>query len=281
MTYEFIKMNGLGNDFVIFDARRSKINFTGRQLEAIANRHTGIGCDQVVIIEPSQQADIFMRIYNIDGGEAEACGNAARCVTWLIAKGLKPANIVIETLSGQIQGKCTTDYEVAVDMGQASFAWDKIPLSGACDTLSLDIHLGPLKKPGAVNVGNPHMVFFAVDLAAINLHELGPQLKHHPLFLEGANINVAQIISPSLIHLKVWERGTGLTQACGTGACATVATAAKKGLVERTCRVIQKGGELTITVEHDDHITMTGPVAENFRGSFSEDLFAGILDKET
>jgi diaminopimelate epimerase len=278
MTYQFIKMNGLGNDFVIFDGRTSKLNLTPQELTAIADRHTGVGCDQIIVLEPAlaPHADLFMRIYNANGQEAEACGNAARCVTWLMAKELKSPSIIIETLAGIIYGKSVGDHEVEVAMGQASFDWEKIPLRQACDPLCLDITLGSLNEPTAVNVGNPHMVFFAKDPIDLELAALGTQLEHHSLFPEGVNINVAYVVDSTTILLKVWERGVGLTQACGTGACATAAVAIKKNLIKHSCQVIQSGGSLQIKIDADNYITMTGQVAENLRGSFSSSLFENI-----
>jgi diaminopimelate epimerase len=278
MTYQFIKMNGLGNDFVIFDGRTSKLNLTPQELTAIADRHTGVGCDQIIVLEPAlaPHADLFMRIYNANGQEAEACGNAARCVTWLMAKELKSPSIIIETLAGIIYGKWVGDHEVEVAMGQASFDWKKIPLSQTCDPLCLDITLGSLKEPTAVNVGNPHVVFFAIDPTDLELAALGTQLEHHSLFPEGVNINVAYIVDSTTLLLKVWERGVGLTQACGTGACATAAVAIKRNLVEHSCQVIQSGGSLQIEIDADNYITMRGQVAENFRGCLTSSFFENI-----
>lgn len=277
MTYEFIKMNGLGNDFVIFDGRTSIISLTAQQLSVVANRYTGVGCDQIIILEPAldPNADLFMRIYNANGKEAEACGNAARCVTWLMAKDLNSSSISIETASGLRQGRCLEDTLVAVEMGKASFEWDKIPLSHACNTLSLELPLG-LKNASAVNVGNPHLVYFIEGEEITNIYELGSKFEHYPLFPQGINVNVARIINPTTIELEVWERGVGLTNACGTGACATVAAAVKKNLVEPSCQVIQAGGSLKIEIDIDNYITMTGQVAENFRGNISTSLFQRI-----
>ncbi|MBL0941487.1 MAG: diaminopimelate epimerase [Alphaproteobacteria bacterium] len=274
MTYEFIKMNGLGNDFVIFDGRTSIIHFTPQELSAIADRHMGVGCDQIIILEPAlnPNADLFMRIYNANGSEAEACGNAARCVTWLMTRDLKSPSIDIETVSGLRHGRCVAENEVEVEMGQASFEWDKIPLSYACDTLSLDLPFG-LKNASVVNVGNPHLIYFIEEDKFTDIHKLSSELECYSLFPQGININAARIINSKTIKLEVWERGVGLTRACGTGACATVAVAVKKNLVAPSCRVIQPGGSLKIEIDADNHIKMTGQVAENFRGSFPSSFF--------
>ena len=217
-------MHGLGNDFVIIDARDEGLELSGTKAAAIANRHSGIGCDQLIILRPSSKADVGMQIFNADGSEVEACGNAARCVAKLIGDQTR-----IETEGGVIIGNATADGAI-VDMGPPRFEWQAIPLGYAMDTLDMPVGWEDLKNPAAVNVGNPHVIFFVDDSAAVELDRLGPMIEVDPLFPEKVNVNVAHI-KDGIIHLRVWERGAGLTQACGTGACATAVAAIKRGLV--------------------------------------------------
>ncbi len=269
MRVPFIKMHGLGNDFVVLDARAKALpDITEPFAAAIADRNTGIGCDQLIVLEPSEAADFRMRIFNSDGGEVEACGNASRAVAVLHGS---PANV--ETAGGVIALEPTLS-GASVDMGVPQFDWDAIPLAYAMDTSALPVGWGPLEGPICVNVGNPHVIFFVDDLDAIDLASLGPQIENDPLFPERVNVNVAQIIGANHIRLRVWERGAGLTRACGTGACATAVSAAKRGLTDRKSRVALPGGELTIEWRDDDRIIMTGPATESFRGEFEWDDFA-------
>jgi len=259
----FIKMHGLGNDFVVLDARTGGVPAVDTRLAAaLADRHRGIGCDQLILIEPSATADLRMRIFNADGSEVEACGNATRAVGLLHGK---PARI--ETLAGVLEAR-PDGAGIAVDMGRPRFGWDEIPLAWAMDTLHLPVGWEDLADPVAVNVGNPHVIFFVADCAAVNLARLGPLIETDPLFPERVNVNVATIESRTAIRLRVWERGAGLTLACGTGACATAIGAMRRGLVERTVTVTLPGGALTITWTDEDRILMSGPATEAFRGSF-------------
>ena len=259
----FIKMHGLGNDFVVLDARTGGVPPVDTRLAAaLADRHRGIGCDQLILIEPSATADLRMRIFNADGSEVEACGNATRAVGLLHGK---PARI--ETLAGVLEAR-PDGAGIAVDMGRPRFGWDEIPLAWAMDTLHLPVGWEDLADPVAVNVGNPHVIFFVADCAAVDLARLGPLIETDPLFPERVNVNVATIESRTAIRLKVWERGAGLTLACGTGACATAIGAMRRGLVERTVTVTLPGGALTITWTDEDRILMSGPATEAFRGSF-------------
>ena len=259
----FIKMHGLGNDFVVLDARTGGVPPVDTRLAAaLADRHRGIGCDQLILIEPSATADLRMRIFNADGSEVEACGNATRAVGLLHGK---PARI--ETLAGVLEAR-PDGAGIAVDMGRPRFGWDEIPLAWAMDTLHLPVGWEDLADPVALNVGNPHVIFFVADCAAVDLARLGPLIETDPLFPERVNVNVATIESRSAIRLRVWERGAGLTLACGTGACATAIGAMRRGLVERTVTVTLPGGALTITWTDEDRILMSGPATEAFRGSF-------------
>jgi diaminopimelate epimerase len=270
MRVPFIKMHGLGNDFVVLDARSEAIPPISRaSAAALADRRTGIGCDQLILLEPSQRADFRMRIFNADGGEVEACGNASRAVAILHGA---PAEV--ETAGGTIHVE-PTGHGARIDMGVPRFEWERIPVAYAMDTAAMPVGWEALEAPLAVNVGNPHLVFFVDDLEAVPIERLGPEIEHDPLFPERINVNVAQVTGPAEILLKVWERGAGLTRACGTGACATAVAAIRRGLVEgRAVTVTLPGGPLAIEWGEDGHIAMTGPAAESFRGSFDWGDFA-------
>jgi diaminopimelate epimerase len=266
----FIKMHGLGNDFVVIDARNQRLDLGEEAARRIADRHTGVGCDQVIVIEKAANgsADAFMRIRNSDGGEVAACGNAARCVAALLMREKGVPRLTLETRAGVLAAERGPGGEVAVDMGPARCGWQDIPLARAMDTLHLPISLGPLADPVAVSMGNPHAVFFVPDVAAIDLAALGPILEHHELFPERANIGIAQIVSPGRIRLRVWERGAGLTLACGTGACAALVAANRRGLAGRKAELALDGGALSVEWRDDDHVVMSGPVATSFSGAF-------------
>lgn len=268
MAVSFIKMHGLGNDFVVLDARTGALPAIDQTLaSALAHRHTGIGCDQLIVLEPSEVADLRMRIFNADGTESPACGNATRAVGLLEGR---PATI--ETLAGILRTE-PADAGIAVDMGEPQFDWQAIPLAYAMDTLALPVGWEDLDSPVAVNVGNPHAIFFVPDCDRVDLARLGPLIETDPLFPERVNVNVATIESRQAIRLRVWERGTGLTLACGTGACATAIGAMRRGLVDREVRVTLPGGMLTIGWGTDNRITMTGPAVEAFRGTFEPERF--------
>tara|TARA_R110002110_G_scaffold22052_9_gene86399 strand:- start:945 stop:1751 length:807 start_codon:yes stop_codon:yes gene_type:complete len=258
-TERFHKMHGLGNDFVIIDARDDDMDLSGAQAAAIADRHSGIGCDQLIVLRPSRQADVRMQIFNADGSEVEACGNAARCVARLIGDETR-----IETGGGIIIGKATADGAI-VDMGKPRFDWQAIPLAYAMDTLTMPVGWEDLQNPAAVNVGNPHVIFFVDDSAAAELDRLGPMIEVDPLFPEKVNVNIAHI-DQGVIHLRVWERGVGLTRACGTGACATAVAAIRRGLVSSPVQVNLPGGTLTISWQEGANIAMQGPTTYVFAG---------------
>jgi diaminopimelate epimerase len=267
----FIKMHGLGNDFVVLDARRQPFPLTDAQARAIADRREGVGCDQLLILEPptNGSADVFLRIRNHDGGEVGACGNGTRCVAALVMGELGRDAIAIETSAGLLQAKAAGPARVTVDMGEARLGWQDIPLVEERDTLHLAIENGPLADPVGVSMGNPHAVFFVEDVESLPLADLGPALEHHPLFPERANIGAAQIIGKDRLRLRVWERGAGLTRACGTGACAAAVAAARRGLTGRKVEVVLDGGTLTLEWRQDGHVEMTGPVATSFRGELN------------
>ena len=263
----YLKMNGLGNDFVVLDARAQKIALSRQQIVAISDRANGIGCDQLIVMEPDtvEGVDVFMRIYNAEGGEVDACGNATRCIAALVAEETGKSAITIRTNAGILATR--TDGEmVTADMGVPRFGWEQIPLAEPfSDTTGIELQIGPidapiLHTPSVVNVGNPHAIFWVKDLDAHDLAKFGPLLENHPIFPERANITLAQVISDDRIRVNVWERGAGLTLACGTAACATAVAAARKGLTGRKVTIELPGGPLDIEWRvSDDHILMTGP----------------------
>ncbi len=270
----FIKMNGLGNDFVILDARQQPLRIGGEEAKRLADRQRGIGCDQVIIMEPSEEADVTMRIRNHDGMEVDACGNATRCVAWLLARETGKQNPVIETNAGLLGALVRPDDLVTIDMGPPLFDWDKIPLAEPFqDTRYIELQVGPidapvLHSPSVANIGNPHCIFWVDDVNGHDLGAIGPIIENHPLFPERANISIAQVTSPEAMLLRTWERGAGLTKACGTAACAAVACAARKKLTSRRVNVALPGGPLLIEWTDYDHILMTGPVELENTGSF-------------
>ncbi len=276
----FRKMNGLGNDFVVLDARARAFALKPDAVRAIADRKEGIGCDQIIALEPSEQADVFMRIWNADGGEVGACGNAARCVAALVAAERGGNAVSIETVSGVLGSTVNDDGSVTIDMGAPRFAWDEIPLAEPFhDTRGIELQIGPiddpvLHTPSVVNVGNPHCLFFVDDVEAHDLARFGPMLEHHPLFPERANISLVQVLGDEAIKVRTWERGTGLTRACGTAACASAVAAARRDLTGRKVKVTLPGGDLLIEWrESDGHILMTGPYALDFEGTLPAELF--------
>ncbi|HEY2615757.1 MAG TPA: diaminopimelate epimerase [Acetobacteraceae bacterium] len=265
----FRKMHGCGNDFVVFDERAGPLGLTARRAAAIADRRTGIGCDQFIAIEPppeNSNADAFMRIRNPDGAEAGACGNATRCVVELLARETGRRSQVIRTIAGNLPSEALSDGRVRVDMGPARLDWPDIPLARPMDTLHLDLALGPVADPAAASMGNPHATFFVADLAQLPIAELGPRLERDALFPERTNIGFAQVLAPDRIRLRVWERGAGLTLACGSGACAALVNAHRRGLTRRRATILVDGGELEIEWRRDGHVLMTGPVTTSFIG---------------
>jgi diaminopimelate epimerase len=270
----FFKMHGLGNDFVVLDFRRDAIPLGAGAVRGLADRRTGIGCDQVILLEPPRHpaTQVLMRIRNADGSEAEACGNATRCVANLLYRETRSSRVRIETAAGLLEAEALTDGSFAVDMGPARTAWHEIPLARAMDTDRVDLTSGPLTGAVCTNVGNPHATFFVDDVDTIDLASLGPALEHHPLFPERANIGIAKIGDRRSIRLRVWERGAGITRACGTGACAALVAAQRRGLTERRAAVELDGGTLHIAWREDGHVIMTGPATLSFEGVFDTDL---------
>ena len=277
----FLKMHGLGNDFVVLDARAHALDLTPLRRRAIADRRLGVGCDQLIVLEPPTEADadIFMRIYNPDGSEAQACGNATRCVASVVMDELEVEEATIQTVAGLLEsqkvGRGPNGLPViSVDMGLVRMDWREIPVAKACDTRHMPVGIGPLQDPVGTNVGNPHATFFVDDLAAIPITELGPKLEHDPFFPERVNVGVAQIIGENKLKLSVWERGAGLTLACGSGACAAGVAAARRGLTGRKVDVVVEHGTLTIEWLRDDHVSMTGGIALAYKGELDCSLLS-------
>jgi diaminopimelate epimerase len=268
MRARFAKMQGCGNDFVVFDERTGALGLTPERTRWLADRRRGIGCDQLIALEPAAAgADVFMRIRNPDGSEAGACGNATRCVAILLAAETGRDRFAIRTAAGDLACEVLADGQVRVDMGSPRLGWADIPLARPMDTLHLDLTAGPMADPAVASMGNPHATFFVPDLAAVPVAALGPVLEHDPLFPERANIGFAQVLAPDRLRLRVWERGAGLTLACGSGACAALVNAHLRGLVEREATVELDGGALRIAWrEQDGHVLMTGPAATAFTG---------------
>ena len=267
----FIKMHGAGNDFVVLDGRSTPVPLTVAEARTLADRHFGIGCDQLIVMEPptTGDADLFMRIRNPDGGEAEACGNATRCIASLVMSETGRDRAVIQTVAGHLPAQTAEAGRITVDMGPANLGWREIPLAEERDTLHLGIGAGPLQDPVGVNMGNPHAVFFVEDAEAVDLASLGPQLEHDPLLPERANISVVSVTGPDRLRQRVWERGAGITLACGSGACAGAVAAVRRGLTGRKVETTMDGGVLGLEWREDGHVLMTGPVATSFRGQIS------------
>jgi diaminopimelate epimerase len=272
-TIPFKKMNGLGNDFAIIDARAEPFRLSAAAAESIARRDEGVGCDQIILLEPSAEADIFMRILNADGSEVSACGNASRCVAALVQPELGRRQLTIQTQAGVLKANVAEGGIITIDMGEPRFAWDEIPLSRPFgDTAALDFSFTlpdgrTLEGPSVVNVGNPHCIFWVEDVGTFDLSRFGRPLEYHELFPERANISIGQVLGRDALRLRVWERGAGITQACGTAACAAAVSAARTGRTGRSVAVELPGGTLSIEWrEADNHILMSGPAEHEFEG---------------
>jgi diaminopimelate epimerase len=240
-----------------------------------------VGCDQLIVLEPPTEpdADVFMRIYNPDGGEAGACGNATRCVASVVMDERNTDHVTVQTIAGLLESqKAGTGGNglpvISVDMGPARLDWREIPVAQACDTNHLPVGLGPLQDPVGTGMGNPHATFFVDDAEAIALAELGPQLEHDRFFPERVNVGVAQLLGEGRLRLRVWERGAGITLACGSGACAAVVAATRRGLVQRRAEVVLEGGTLTIEWLRDGNVMMTGGIAVAFKGELDRSLLS-------
>lgn len=260
-------MHGLGNDFVVIDARATSVAMTAARARGIADRRTGVGCDQVILIEPSDNADARMRIFNADGGEVGACGNAARCVASLLG-----GSATIETFGGTL-AVVAGESAASVTMPEPQLDWQAIPLAYAMDTAHMPVGWEELTDPAAVSVGNPHIIFFVPDCDAIDLAALGPTIEHDPIFPDRVNVNVATVTGANTLRLRVWERGAGLTRACGTGACATSVAGIRRGLVASPVRVGMPGGELDIAWAPGADLQMNGPATHVFSGEIELERF--------
>jgi len=262
----FSKMHGLGNDFVVLDARDGPLPLDPDLVQRLADRHRGIGFDQLVLLEPSETADLQVRFFNPDGGESGACGNASRCIAGLVAEETGRTRVTLETRAGLLPAECRPDGRVTVQMTAPRFAWNEIPLAEHADTAALDLDIEGLPPAVCVNMGNPHAVFFVDNVDRIEA--IGPALAHHPMFREGANIGFATLLAPGRIRLRVHERGAGLTLACGSGACAAMVAAVRRGLVTDRATLILDGGELELAWPGEGPVAMTGPWAKSFTGTF-------------
>lgn len=273
----FTKMHGLGNDFVVVDARARALALTEAQYRAVGDRRRGVGYDQFLTILPARNGGTaYMAIHNPDGSEAQACGNGTRCVAAVLMRETGRREVAIETVAGRLICTDAGDGRVTVDMGPANLEWDAIPLAAATDTLSVTVPGAEAFGPAtAVNMGNPHAVFFVPDAEAVDLATVGPRIEHSSLFPERANIEFVTVLSRDRLRMRVWERSAGITQACGSGACAVLVAAARRGLTDRRGTVVLDGGPLEIFWRPDGHVEMTGPVATSFAGVLDADLLAG------
>lgn len=281
-TIAFEKMNGLGNEIVIVDLRQSAKRFTAKEVAAIAG-DPKTRFDQMMVLHMPVTAGTtaYVRIYNADGSEAGACGNGMRCVAWHVSQSSGNADALYETQAGVLSSHVENIERVRVDMGEPKFGWQDIPLAEEFrDTRGIELQIGPidnpvLHSPSAVNVGNPHAVFWVDDVMAYDLARLGPMLENHPVFPERANISLAQVTARDAITLRTWERGAGLTLACGSAACAAAVTAVRKKFTDRRVTVTLPGGPLDVEwVEATNRILMTGPVEREYSGELDLGQFA-------
>ena len=269
MKKPFIKMHGLGNDFVVLDSTKNQYNINKASIQLISNRRFGVGCDQVIEMRHSDKEDIYMKIYNADGTEAEACGNAARCIAGLLFASSPKKAVSIETIAGVLKAESEENGLIKVDMGKPKFFWKDIPLS--MNISEINFEELTLKNGLAINIGNPHIVFFVKDLDAIDINKIGPLIENNSLFPEKVNVEICQLENRKKIKVLVWERGAGNTLACGSGACAALVAAYKNSLSEPQAEIVLDGGSLNITwnIGSDEHVIMSGPIAVSFLGDLS------------
>ena len=266
MNIKAFKMNGLGNDFVIIDNRQKITNLNKEQIIKICDR-SFIGCDQLILIENDNSADAYLKFFNSDGGESGACGNGTRCIANFISKETNNKTIILKTFSGLLKSEILGNKIVTTEIGKAKTEWSEIPLSEKLDTKNLNIkildknnkeHIGGT----AVNVGNPHIIFFVNELNDFNIKKIGPEIENHFIFPEKCNVTIAQVINKDLIKVKVWERGAGLTKACGTAACATAFAGKINNLTENKTDIEFSTGKLSIWIDPKNSIHMKGPVSD-------------------
>ena len=268
MTLRFTKMHGLGNDFAVIDARGATVTMDAARAIAIADRRTGVGCDQLILLsDHAEPGCIAMRIFNADGSEVAACGNATRCVPVLLGH-----DVIVVTAAGRLDARLS-DGGAAVDMGVPDFGWDAVPLAYPMDTAALPVGWEMLERPVALSVGNPHLIFFVADVDAVPLDRIGPTIETDPLFPDRINVNIATVVARDHVRMRTWERGAGLTRACGTGACATFAAGRRLGLLDSQVRIDLPGGALTLA-ETGGRLRMTGPAVRVYDGRLSEDFDA-------
>jgi diaminopimelate epimerase len=265
-------MHGLGNDFVVFDFRNSPFELTEKQVINISDRNKGVGCDQLITISKSEKADAFMNIYNADGSKVEACGNATRCIGHLLIDEMGKETATIETNVDILIAKKAGDKKITVNMGKPRLNWNEIPLSKQVDTSNIELNNKDVKKALAVSMGNPHLVCFVDDAEDFDVANVGARYETHPLFPEKTNVEFANLVEENKIRMRVWERGAGITKACGTGSCATLVAAVRAGFCKSEAKIILDGGQLFIKWGEDGNIYMTGEVAIAFRGTLDESI---------
>jgi len=266
MDIKAFKMDGLGNDFVIIDNRQKITNLTKEQIIKICNRNF-IGCDQLILIGADKSADAHLTFYNSDGGESGACGNGTRCVADLISKEIDKKSVVLKTISGKLKSEILGNNVVTTEIGNAKTEWNEIPLTEKLNTKNLNIKIYDKNNKEysggtAINVGNPHVVFFVNKVDDFDIEKIGPSIENYKIFPEKCNVTIAQIINKNLIKVKVWERGAGLTKACGTAACATAFASKLNNLTENKTDIEFKNGKLTISIDERGSIHMKGPVSD-------------------
>jgi len=277
MKIPFLKMHGLGNDFVVIDNRHSQYTLNIDNIKLITDRHWGVGCDQLLILEKSSTFDFLMRVYNNDGSEAGGCGNGARCITKYLYELEGKKNFKFETINTVWQTQVLEDDLFQVNMGHARLDWQEIPLKQNADTLNLnlDAPFPEIKNIPAVcvNMGNPHAVFFLPHVEKIDISKIGSWVENHPMFPKRTNVEFAEVLDKSHIRMRVWERGAGITQACGTGACATLVAAVRLNLIEKEADIILDGGTLHVlwqkNADGSDEVIMSGPATKVFASEFS------------
>ena len=266
MDIKAFKMDGLGNDFVIIDNRKKITNLSRDQIIKICDRNF-IGCDQLILIEKAHTFDASLKFFNSDGGESGACGNGTRCVADLISKEINNKTIILTTISGNLKSEILENNLVTTEIGNAKIRWDEIPLSDEINTKNLNIKINDLNNNEhfggtAINVGNPHIIFFVNEFENFDIKKIGPQIENHKMFPEKCNVTIAKVINKNLIKVKVWERGAGLTKACGTAACATAFAGKINNLTDNNTDIEFETGKLSIFIDEKNSIHMKGPVSD-------------------